>query len=120
MLGGKARAISELVADYEIGARVPRTGAWHELSHEEQREIIDEHRLALCIGDVVGNPMLAHKATYEAVIAAEVICGMRPTTDGVIEIGGEIKYSRGNGEYAASVPSNNDGARRLFIYPKQK
>ena len=38
--------------------------------------------------------------------------------DGVIEIGGEIKYSRGNGEYAASVPSNNDGARRLFIYPK--
>jgi len=27
------------------------------------------------IGDVVGNPMLAHKATHEAKVAAEVICG---------------------------------------------
>lgn len=27
------------------------------------------------IGDIVGEPMLAHKATYEAKIAAEVICG---------------------------------------------
>jgi dihydrolipoamide dehydrogenase len=29
----------------------------------------------LAIGDIVGNPMLAHKATYEGVIAAEVIAG---------------------------------------------
>ena len=28
------------------------------------------------IGDVVGNPMLAHKATHEAKVAAEVICGL--------------------------------------------
>jgi dihydrolipoamide dehydrogenase len=28
------------------------------------------------IGDVVGNPMLAHKATHEAKVAAEVIAGM--------------------------------------------
>lgn len=28
------------------------------------------------IGDVVGNPMLAHKATHEAKTAAEVICGL--------------------------------------------
>ena len=27
------------------------------------------------IGDVVGNPMLAHKASHEAKVAAEVICG---------------------------------------------
>ncbi|HHJ38179.1 MAG: dihydrolipoamide dehydrogenase [Methylothermaceae bacteria B42] len=27
------------------------------------------------IGDIVGNPMLAHKASYEGKIAAEVICG---------------------------------------------
>jgi dihydrolipoamide dehydrogenase len=28
------------------------------------------------IGDIVGEPMLAHKATHEAKLAAEVICGM--------------------------------------------
>ena len=28
------------------------------------------------IGDVVGNPMLAHKATHEAKVAAEVIAGL--------------------------------------------
>jgi dihydrolipoamide dehydrogenase len=33
------------------------------------------------IGDIVGQPMLAHKATYEAVIAAEVICGMKSFFD---------------------------------------
>jgi len=30
------------------------------------------------IGDVVGNPMLAHKATHEAKVAAEVIAGLPP------------------------------------------
>lgn len=34
----------------------------------------DEHILA--IGDVAGDPMLAHKATYEAKVAAEVIAGL--------------------------------------------
>lgn len=29
------------------------------------------------IGDIVGQPMLAHKATHEAKVAAEVICGMK-------------------------------------------
>jgi dihydrolipoamide dehydrogenase len=33
------------------------------------------------IGDIVGQPMLAHKATYEAVIAAEVIAGMKSFFD---------------------------------------
>ncbi|MCP4469730.1 MAG: dihydrolipoyl dehydrogenase [Gammaproteobacteria bacterium] len=31
------------------------------------------------IGDIVGNPMLAHKATHEAKVAAEVISGMKST-----------------------------------------
>jgi dihydrolipoamide dehydrogenase len=31
------------------------------------------------IGDIVGNPMLAHKATHEAKVAAEVIAGMKST-----------------------------------------
>ena len=29
------------------------------------------------IGDIVGNPMLAHKATHEGKVAAEVICGLQ-------------------------------------------
>jgi dihydrolipoamide dehydrogenase len=33
------------------------------------------------IGDIVGNPMLAHKATYEAKIAAEVISGLKAGFD---------------------------------------
>ena len=33
------------------------------------------------IGDIVGNPMLAHKATYEAKIAAEVLSGMKAGFD---------------------------------------
>ena len=31
------------------------------------------------IGDIVGNPMLAHKATHEGKVAAEVIAGMKST-----------------------------------------
>ena len=42
---------------------------------------VDAHRRTnvpniYAIGDVVGNPMLAHKATHEAKVAAEVICGL--------------------------------------------
>ena len=33
------------------------------------------------IGDIVGQPMLAHKATHEAKVAAEVICGMKSHFD---------------------------------------
>lgn len=33
------------------------------------------------VGDVVGNPMLAHKATYEAKVAAEVIAGLPALCD---------------------------------------
>ncbi len=33
------------------------------------------------IGDVVGNPMLAHKATHEAKVAAEVIAGQKAVFD---------------------------------------
>ncbi len=33
------------------------------------------------IGDIVGQPMLAHKATYEAFIAAEVIAGLKSYND---------------------------------------
>ena len=44
---GRARPISELVAEFEIGARPTPDGRdWHSLSHEEQRVIVDDHRLA--------------------------------------------------------------------------
>lgn len=33
------------------------------------------------IGDIVGQPMLAHKATHEAKVAAEVICGHKSAFD---------------------------------------
>jgi dihydrolipoamide dehydrogenase len=34
------------------------------------------------IGDIVGQPMLAHKAVHEAKVAAEVICGHKSGFDG--------------------------------------
>ena len=43
----KARPISELVAEYEIGSRPSPDGRpWHELTVPEQKQIIDDHRLA--------------------------------------------------------------------------
>ncbi|MFV2031243.1 MAG: dihydrolipoyl dehydrogenase [Gammaproteobacteria bacterium] len=33
------------------------------------------------VGDIVGNPMLAHKATHEAKVAAEVVAGMKSWFD---------------------------------------
>lgn len=36
------------------------------------------------IGDIVGAPMLAHKASYEGKIAAEVICGLDSQFDAVV------------------------------------
>jgi len=36
------------------------------------------------IGDVTGPPMLAHKATHEGVVAAEVICGLPAAFDAAI------------------------------------
>jgi dihydrolipoamide dehydrogenase len=44
----------------------------------QQRTNVDH---IYAIGDIVGQPMLAHKATHEAVIAAEVIAGMKTFFD---------------------------------------
>jgi leucyl-tRNA synthetase len=44
---GKARPIDELIAAYESGARpTPGERPWSELSGEQRRRIVDEHRLA--------------------------------------------------------------------------
>jgi len=57
-------------------------GAEHAGVHVDERGFIpvDQHMRTsvpniFAIGDVVGNPMLAHKATHEAKVAAEVIAG---------------------------------------------
>jgi len=62
-----------------------KIGAEHAGVHVDERGFIpvDEHMRTnvpniYAIGDVVGNPMLAHKATHEAKVAAEVIAG-RPS-----------------------------------------
>ena len=47
------------------------------------------------IGDVAGEPMLAHKATYEAKIVAEVITGAKTQYDPTSCSGGHI-YRSGN------------------------
>jgi dihydrolipoamide dehydrogenase len=58
-------------------------GAEHAGVNVDERGFIpvDEHMRTnvpniYAIGDVVGNPMLAHKATHEAKVAAEVIAGL--------------------------------------------
>ncbi|NNE11981.1 MAG: class I tRNA ligase family protein, partial [Ilumatobacter sp.] len=44
---GRARPISELVAQFESGERpTPNGRAWAELTADEQRKILDDHRLA--------------------------------------------------------------------------
>ncbi len=49
------------------------------ISVDKQQRTNVDHIFA--IGDVVGQPMLAHKATHEAKVAAEVICGMKSYFD---------------------------------------
>lgn len=49
---------------------------------DKQMRTNKEHIFA--IGDVVGQPMLAHKAVHEAKVAAEVICGYKSHFDAMI------------------------------------
>jgi len=49
------------------------------ISVDKQQRTNVDHIFA--IGDVVGQPMLAHKATHEAKVAAEVICDMKSYFD---------------------------------------
>ncbi len=48
---------------------------------DEQRRTRDEHIFA--VGDIVGAPMLAHKAMYEGKVAAEVIAGKPSAFDAI-------------------------------------
>ena len=49
---------------------------------DERRRSTDEHIFA--IGDIAGEPMLAHKAMHEGKVAAEVLAGGQASFDGVV------------------------------------
>ena len=94
------------------------------------------------IGDIAGNPMLAHKATHEGKVAAEVICGLPAAFDakaipaviftdpeiawvGVTEAEAKekkIPYGKGEFPWAASGKSlaigRNEG-RTKIIFDKE-
>lgn len=59
-----------LIAAENAGVRVTDRGFI--LTNSQMKTNVDN---IYAIGDIVGQPMLAHKATHEGVVAAEVICG---------------------------------------------
>jgi len=59
------------------------------------------------IGDVVGNPMLAHKASREGKIAAEVVCGLKSEFDNKV-----IPFVVFNDPEIASVGLTEDDAKK--------
>lgn len=65
------RPNGHLIDADKAGVNVDERGFIHV---DKQQRTNVKHIFA--IGDVVGNPMLAHKATHEGKIAAEVIIGM--------------------------------------------
>ena len=96
------------------------------------------------IGDIVGNPMLAHKATYQGKIAAEVISGHPAVYDvktvpsvvytdpevawaGITEKEAkekEIPYEKGEFPWAASgkalILNANQGKTKILFNPENK
>jgi dihydrolipoamide dehydrogenase len=110
---------------------------------------VDEHMQTnvphiYAIGDVVGNPMLAHKATHEAKVAAEVIAGHKSLFDpltipsvaytdpevawmGLTEIEAKdqgIEYEKGMFPWAASGRAlgigRDEGLTKLLFDPETK
>ncbi|RDH85337.1 MAG: dihydrolipoyl dehydrogenase [endosymbiont of Escarpia spicata] len=110
---------------------------------------VDEHMRTnvpniYAIGDVVGQPMLAHKATHEAKVAAEVIAGLPASFDpmtipsvaytdpevawmGLTETTAKaegIEYEKGVFPWAASGRAlgigRDDGLTKLLFDPKTK
>jgi dihydrolipoamide dehydrogenase len=70
------RPNSEALGLAEIGVQIDEQGF---VVVDEQRKTTAEHVYA--IGDVAGQPMLAHKASREGCVAAEVICGLPSACD---------------------------------------
>ncbi len=70
------RPNSHAIGAKEIGIQIDERGF---ITVDSQQKTNLEHIFA--IGDIVGQPMLAHKATYEGKLAAEVIAGHKATFD---------------------------------------
>jgi len=70
------RPNSDLIDAAKAGIAVDDRGY---IRVDAQRRTSVSHIFA--IGDIVGPPMLAHKAAHEGKVAAEVICGQRSTFD---------------------------------------
>ena len=70
------RPNSHTIGAKEIGIQIDERGF---ITVDAQQKTNLEHIFA--IGDIVGQPMLAHKATYEGKLAAEVIAGHKATFD---------------------------------------
>ena len=75
-VGGAYWLASRSLPDYDDTVRVPNLGAEVEIVRDNANV---PHIFA--IGDVVGQPMLAHKATHEGKVAAEVIAGHKVAFD---------------------------------------
>jgi len=60
----------------KVGVSIDKNGF---IATNRQMKTNIDHIFA--IGDIVGQPMLAHKATHEAKVAAEVICGQKSGFD---------------------------------------
>ena len=66
------RPNGDLIDAEQAGVAVDERGF---IAVDQQMKTNVEHIHA--IGDIVGQPMLAHKATHEAKVAAEVCAGMK-------------------------------------------
>ena len=111
--------------------------------------VVDKHQKTtadniFAIGDIAGDPMLAHKATHEGKVAAEVICGLPSAFDakaipaviftdpeiawvGITESEAKeksIPYEKGEFPWAASGKSlalgRNEGKTKIIFDPDTK
>jgi dihydrolipoamide dehydrogenase len=70
------RPNGDRISAEQAGVRVSERGF---IEVDRQMRTNVEHIFA--IGDIVGQPMLAHKASHEGKLAAEVICGLKKAFD---------------------------------------
>ncbi len=127
------RPNGNLIAAEKAGLKVDEMGF---IPVDKQQRTNVPHIFA--IGDIVGNPMLAHKATHEGKVAAEVISGMKAGFDaltipsvaytdpeiawmGLTEIEAKkqgIEYDKGAFPWAASGRSlslgRNEGVTKIL------
>ncbi|EKE01441.1 MAG: hypothetical protein ACD_21C00132G0012 [uncultured bacterium] len=101
----------KLIAAEKAGVLVDEKGF---ISIDEQMRTNVAHIFA--IGDVVGNPMLAHKATHEGRIAAEVIAGINSNFHDYLKCIPSVAYT--DPEIAVVGLSENEAKQKGIAYTK--